>query len=162
MRVKQAQVLTEINAGERMRISGRVHVDRSGAWSTALPRSCPNRRSTCAHRLLRPSRASCLFTNSPSWAGKVQSRYTPHSRVGVAGSGISGFSRMVVTLEHVDTDRIDSDDRAELLWSRTAGLASRDPKDRAVDIHRSRNPLSAARSPARSRESWWCSPPISL
>src|SRR5262245_63279028 len=57
-----------------------------------------------------------------------------HSRVGVAGSGISGFSRMVVTLEHVDTDRMDPDDRAELLWSRTAGLASRDRKDRAVDI----------------------------
>ena len=41
---------------------------------------------------------------------------------------------MVVTLEHVDTDHVDPDDRAELLWSRTAGLASRDRKDRAVDI----------------------------
>ena len=41
---------------------------------------------------------------------------------------------MVVALEHVDTDRMDPDDRAELLWSRTAGLASRNQKDRAVDI----------------------------
>jgi len=29
---------------------------------------------------------------------------------------------------------MDFDDRAELLWSRTAGLASRDRKDQAVDI----------------------------
>ena len=34
----------------------------------------------------------------------------------------------------VDTDRMDPDDRAELLWSRTAGLASRGRKDRVVEI----------------------------
>jgi hypothetical protein len=69
-----------------------------------------------------------------SWKSWRSSPVHPHSRVGVAGSGISGFSQIGVALEHVNTERMDSDNRAELLWSRTAGLASHDRKVRAVDI----------------------------
>src|SRR5262245_23991603 len=100
MPVKRAQILTDRNAGEvpeNFRKSARGLRAGSGGLDLALPRHHAPR--VCS------SLASWRETASP---------VHPYSRVGVAGSLISGFSRIVVAPEHIDTDRMDPDDRAEL------------------------------------------------